>query len=117
MVSFAIILTSWVDMSRFSVFLLICTVCVGVVGNLIVGVRKCLTTVIVVVVVGSNRVVLLLVFLWFQLTALVSMVTWRFAMVACWLWFFSGFCCVTCCFTVFLRSSSGASKQFTSNFP
>ena len=50
MVSFATGLTGWVDRSKFSVFLIICIVCVGILRSFIVGVRVCLTTTILVFV-------------------------------------------------------------------
>ena len=94
MVCFATGLTGWIHRSGFSVFLILCIVCVGIVGNLIVGVRIYLTTVIVVVVfAGTFRVVLGLVFLSFELTALVSTVTRLFAVVASW---FGLFCVLLC---------------------
>ena len=48
MLSFTLGLTRWVDRTRYSVLLFVCFVCVGIVGNLIVGVRIYLTTVIAV---------------------------------------------------------------------
>ena len=56
-----------------------------------------------------------LVFFSFQLTAVVSVVIWLFTVVASWFGFFFGFCCVACCVTVFICSSSGASKPFSFN--
>ena len=79
MVSFTIGLTGWVDRSRSSVFFTTFIVCVG-----IVGVRVCLTTIIVVVIVTTIRVISGLVFFSCELTALVSIVTWLFAVVASW---------------------------------
>ena len=89
MVSFTTGLTGWEDRSWFSVISVVCIVRVDIVGHLIVGVRVCLNTVIVVVVVaGTIRVVLGLVFFSFALTALVSKVTWLFAVVTSWFEFF-----------------------------
>ena len=73
----------------FSVIPVICKNCIGFVENPIVGVRVFLTSVIVVVVIaGPTRVVLALVLLVFELTALVSIVTWLFAVVTSWFGFF-----------------------------
>ena len=52
-----------------------------------------MTTVIVVVFAGTVRVVLGLVFLFFEFTALVSVVTWPFAVVTIWFGFFWIFLC------------------------
>ena len=107
--------TGWVDRSRFSVISVIRIVWVDIVGNLIVGVRVYLTSVIVVVVIaGTIPVVFGLVFLSFGLTSLVSVVSWFFQ------WWhtglrFSGLCCVACCVTVFICSSSGDFQPFSSN--
>ena len=59
----------------FSVVLIICIVCVVIVGNLFVGVKFYLTTVNVVVA-GTTRVVLGGVFLPFELMTLFSIVAW-----------------------------------------
>ena len=48
-------LTGWVDRSRYSAFLIIYFVCIRIVGNFILGVRVCLTT-IVVITVATIRV-------------------------------------------------------------
>ena len=72
-------LTSWVDKSMSSVFLIICIACVDIVGSFIVGVRVCLTTtVITVVIVSTFRVIWGLVFFSFELMAQDSIVTWVF---------------------------------------
>ena len=85
MVSFTTGLTMSVDSSKFSVSLIFCVVRFGIVGTLIVLVGACLTTVInFVVIVGTICFLLVLVFLSFELTALVSIVTWFFAVVASW---------------------------------
>ena len=86
MVSFTTGLTKWVDRSGFSVFLIICFVCFGIVGNLIVGVRIYLTTAFVVddIIAGSNGIVLGWVLLSSELTALVLIVTGLFAVIASW---------------------------------
>ena len=85
MVSFTTGLTECVDRSEFSVFLILCIVCGGIVENLIVGVRINLTSVIIVVVVaGAIRVVLGLVFVSFELTTLASIVTGLSEVVANW---------------------------------
>ena len=116
MISFTTGLTRWVDTSKFSVFLIVCIDCVGVVGNLIVGVRVCLATVIAVVVIaGTICVVLGRVFLSFELTAMVSVVNWLFAVVASL--GFSGFGWWASCVTVLMCSSSGAYKPFNFNSP
>ena len=84
-VTFTTGLTGRVDWSTFSVFLIFCVVCVGFVGSFIVGVRVCLTTtVIVVIIAGTFRFNPGVVFFLFELTALVSIVTWFFAIVASW---------------------------------
>ena len=76
-------LTGRKDRSRFSVSLIICIVAFGIVCNfVIVGVRVCLGTSIVVG--GTICIISRLVFLSFELTALISIVTWLFAMVARW---------------------------------
>ena len=86
MVSFTTDLTGWVDRSWFPVFLVVSIDCVGIFRNFIVGVRVCLTPIIVVA--GTIPVVLGLVSLSFELTALVSIMTWPFAVVATWFRFF-----------------------------
>ena len=75
-------LTWWLGRSRFSLFLIVCFDCVGINGNLVVGVRICLTIAIVVVNNGIIFAVLGLVLLSFELPALVSILTWFFAVVA-----------------------------------
>ena len=92
-VGFTIGLTGWVHMSWFSVPSVICIVCLGFVGFFFVGVKICKTTVIVVVFAGIIRVVLGLVFLFFEFTALVSVVTWLIAVVTIWFGFFWIFLC------------------------
>ena len=71
MISFTTDLTRWVDRSEFHAFLIDCFDCVDIVGNLVVGVRICITTVIVVVIVCTIRVLLGSFFLWYELKALV----------------------------------------------
>ena len=84
-VSFTTGLTGWVDKSRSSVFLMICIAYVGIVGNFIVRVTVGLTTTIhIVIIVGAIRVILGLVFFSFELTTLVSTVTWLFVAVTSW---------------------------------
>ena len=75
-------LTGWEDKSRSSVSLIIYIVSFGIVRNFVVGVRVCLGTSIVVV--GTVCIISRLVFLWFELTALILIVTWFFTMVARW---------------------------------
>ena len=84
MVNLITSLTKLVERSRFSAFLIVCIDRVGIFGNLIVGFRICLTTIIVVVVASSIRVVLGWVFQLFEFKALVSIVTWLFAVVSSW---------------------------------
>ena len=112
--SFTTGLIGWVDRSRSSLSSNVCVFSVGIVRNFIVGVDVCLTTIIFVVIVSTIRFVLGLVFLSFELTALVSILAWLFAVVASWFGFF----------WVLLRgllrhklicSSSGASKPFISH--
>ena len=80
-----------------------------------VGVRVCLgTTIVVFVFCSTICIVLDLVFLSFELTALISIVTWLFAMVACWFGFFRILLCVLLHHSIQLLSS-GASKPFSSN--
>ena len=115
MVRFTLGLTGWVDRCSFSAIPVIRIVCVGIVRNPSAGVRVCLPTVIVfVAIAGTIRVVLGLVFFSFELTALVSVVTWLFAVVASWFGFFGDFR-VVCYVTVNICSSCGASKPFNSN--
>ena len=76
-------------------FLFICFVCVGIVEDLVVRVRVCLTTFIAVVVVvvvvvvfaGTIQVVLGSVFVSFECTAMILIVTWFFAKVTSWFGF------------------------------
>ena len=76
-------LTGWKDRSRFSVSLFIYIVSFGIVCNfVVVGVRVCLGASIVVV--GTICVISCLVFLSFELTTLISIVTWLSTMVARW---------------------------------
>ena len=78
-------LTGWEDKFWSSVSLIIYVVSFGIVCNfvvVVVGVRVCLGTSIVVV--GTIRVISRLVFLSFELTALVLIVTWFLTMVARW---------------------------------
>ena len=106
-------LTGWKDRSRFSVSLIIYIVSFGIVCNfVVVGVRVCLCTSIVVV--GTICIISRLVFLSFELTALILIVTWFLQ------WWHVGlglleFCCGACCVTVFTGISCGASKPFNSN--
>ena len=82
-------LTGWKDRSRSSVSLIICIVRLVCDWCFMVGVRVCLGTAIAVFVICSTICVVLdLVFLSFELTALISILTWLFAMVACWFGFF-----------------------------
>ena len=74
--------TGWKDGFRSSVSLIIYIVCFGIVCNFVVGITVCLGTSIVVV--GTIYLISRLVFLSFELTALVLIVTWFFTMVACW---------------------------------
>ena len=82
MVSSTTCLTGWEDRSRSSVSLIIFIVCFGSVGNFVVGVRVCLGTTIVIN--GTIRFVSGLVFLSFELTELILIVTWFLTMVARW---------------------------------
>ena len=75
-------LTGWKDRSKSYVSFIIYIVSFGIVCNFVVGVRVCLGTTIVVV--GTFCIISRLVFLSFELTALVLIVTWFFAMVARW---------------------------------
>ena len=113
-VSFTTGVTRWVHRFRSSLFLIICVVCIDIVGNLFVGVRICFTTVIVAVVDGAIRVLLGFVFLLFKLTALVSTVTWLSALVTSRFGFFSVLLCGLLRHS-FICNSSGASKPFSSN--
>ena len=83
MVSSATCLTGWEYRSRFSVSLIIYIVSFGFVCNFVVGVRVCLG--VSIVVVGTICIISRLVFLSFELTALILIVTWFFTMVARWL--------------------------------
>ena len=85
--------TEWVERSRFLVFLVVCFHRIGVVRKFFVGVRVCMTIFFVVVTDGTTGVVLDLVFLLFELTALVSIVTWFFEAVASWFGFVWVFLC------------------------
>ena len=88
MVSFTTGLTGWVDKSRSSDFLILCNVCVSIVGNFIVGVRVCLTTIIIIIIIivfiSTIPVISGLVFFSFELTALVLIMTWLSSVVASW---------------------------------
>ena len=68
-------------------FLLIVLFALVLSGIVIDVVRVCLTTTINVVLVSTLRVILGLVFISFELTALVLKVTWLFAVVASWFGF------------------------------
>ena len=75
--------TAWKDSSRFSVSLIIYIVSFGIVCDfVVVGVRVCLGASIVVV--GTICVISCLVFLSFELTTLILIVTWFFTIVARW---------------------------------
>ena len=91
-VSFTTGLAGLVDRSGFSVFLIICIVCVGIAGIFIVGVGVGLTT-IIVVIVGTIRVISGLVSFSFELTALVLLMTWVFAVVTSWFRIFWSLLC------------------------
>ena len=106
-------LTGWADKSRSSFFFNIRIVCVGIIGNFIFGNTVRLTA-INIVVVGTIRVIPGSVFFSVELKALVSIVTW---ILQWWLvgWGFYEFCCVACCVTVFICSSSRPSKLFSCN--
>ena len=85
MVSSATCLTGWKDRSSSSVSLDIYIAFFGIVYDfvvVVVGVRVCLGTSIIVV--GTIHVTSRLVFLSFELTALILIVTCFFAMVARW---------------------------------
>ena len=89
MVSSTTAFTGWVDRPRSSVSLILFIVGAGLVRNLIVGVRVCLTTIIIIIVIVSTiPVVSGLVFFSFELTALISKETWLFAVLASWFGFF-----------------------------
>ena len=76
-------LTGWEERSRFSVSLVIYIDSFGIVCNfVVVGVRVFLGASIVVV--GTICIISRLVFLSFELTALIFIVTWFFTMVARW---------------------------------
>ena len=113
--SYATGLAGWVDSSWFSVISVSCFVCLGFVGSLVTRVEVCLTTVVMIVFASTICVVLSLVFPSFGLKALGSVVMWLLAVVTSWLGFFWIFC-VASCVTVFVCSSSGTSKPFSSNF-
>ena len=88
-------LTGWKERSRFSVSLIICIVRLVCDWCFVVGVRVCLgTTIVVFVICSTICIVLDLVFLSFELTVLISIVTWLFAMVACWSGLFRVLLCV-----------------------
>ena len=94
-VCLATCLTGWEDRSRFSVSLIICIVRLVCDWYFMVGVGVCLgTTIVVFVICGTICIVLGLVFLSFELTALISIVTWFFAMVASWFGLFGVLLCV-----------------------
>ena len=61
MVNFTTGLTAWVKKSWSSVFLIVRIICVGVVGNFVVGVRVRLTTIIFV----ALSVLFVLLWVWF----------------------------------------------------
>ena len=76
-------LTGWENKSRSSVSLIIYIACFDIVFNfVVVGVRVCLGTSIVVV--GTICIISRLVFLSFELSALILIVTRFFTMVARW---------------------------------
>ena len=109
-VSFTTGLTGWVPQvsqggsHRSPVFLIFCIACVGFVGNFFGGVRVCLTTTIsIAIMVGTFRVISGLVFFWFELTTLVPIVTWVFAVVASWLGFFGVLLCSLLRHSVYLQ--------------
>ena len=107
-------LLGWVDRSKFSAFLTFSVDCIGIVGNLVVAVGNCLNTVNVVVVANFFRVFLGMVFLPFELTSLVLLVTWFFLVVAS----LFGFSWVLLCDLLrrwFKCSSSGKFRSFSSN--
>ena len=108
MASFTTGLTGWLNKSRSSVFLIICTVCVGIVGNFNVGVRVCLTTTIIVVqIVGPIGVISGLVYFSFEWTALIPIVTWLLAMVASWFGLFGVLLCRLMRHSVYLQFIGG----------
>ena len=114
MVSFTTGPSGWVDRSRTSFSLNICNVCVGIVGKFIVGVRVCLrTTIVIVVIVGTIRVISGWVSFSFELTPLVSLVSWFLQWWKVGLGF-SEFSCVGCCVTFFICKLLGAFKPFNS---
>ena len=88
MVRFATGLKGWVDSSRFSVN---SDVCIVIIANtnviFVVAVRVGLATAIILA--GSVFFAFVLVFLFFDLTALVSIVAWFFPVMTCQFGFFS----------------------------
>ena len=88
-------LTGWEYRSRFSVSLIICIVRLVCDWCFVVGVRVCLgITIVVFVSCSTICIVLDLVFFLFELTALILIVTWLFAMLACWFGLFRVLLCV-----------------------
>ena len=76
-------LTGWEDRSRSSVSLIIYIASFGIVCNFVVVVVR-VSLGATIVVVGNICVISCLVFLSFELTALILMVAWFFTMVARW---------------------------------
>ena len=113
-ISFLTVLTGWVERSRSSVFLIKCFVFVGIVGSFVVGVRVCLTTTIVIV--GTVLVISGLVFFSFELTALVGIVTWLFALAASWFGLFGGLLCRLLRRSVYVQLFQGF-QTIQSQFP
>ena len=102
------------DSPWFSIISVVYVVCVGIVGNVVVGVRVCSTTVVVLVIAGKISSSLGVAELSFELTTLISVMAWPFAVVTSWFGFRRIWFCGL------LRHSShlqffGASKQFSSN--
>ena len=115
MVTFTTGLTGWVGRSWFSAISLVCFVCVGIVGNVIFRAKVCLITVIVVVTITGNIcVVLVLVVLSFELTALVSVVTWFLAVVSSWFGFSWIWLCGLVHHSIYLQRI-WSFKRFSSN--
>ena len=86
MVRFAKRLTGWVDVSWFSVILVVCTVGVAITDGFgVVGVRVCSTTFIItiIVVTGTISVGVNLVSLFLELTTLVSVLARLFGVMTC----------------------------------
>ena len=84
MVGFATALTRWVDNSRVFVISVVCGVSIAVFGIFVDMVRVCLTSVAVIVLFDSTLfVTFALVFLSSELTVLISVVAWLFAVVTC----------------------------------